>query len=206
MTALTASFSSVASRQSGGTGPSDRSAGAPSSMARTRASVGGTIGRPSHQPRSQNAARTASGSSSSSIRLSLIALLAHEARELLDGLKRPPRDGLGPFAAERVLDDEERQARDPEGGHFADREALERGGADEASGRTDLRDFEGVVETPRRARSSVAGPREHDVALLRQLGERLGRCWDRCVRLAPAHDGLHAVTLAKEHADRVGEQ
>ena len=61
ITALTASFSSVANRQSGGITPSDRSPGAPPSIARTRASVGGTIGKPSHHCRSQKAASTASG-------------------------------------------------------------------------------------------------------------------------------------------------
>src|SRR5207245_1808052 len=61
ITALTASFSSVANRQSGGITPSDRSPGAPPSIARTRASVGGTIGQPSHHCRSPPAASTAAG-------------------------------------------------------------------------------------------------------------------------------------------------
>jgi hypothetical protein len=61
ITALTASFSSVAWRQRGGMTPRERSGGAPPSMAWTRASVGGTIGSPSHQSRSQKAARTPSG-------------------------------------------------------------------------------------------------------------------------------------------------
>src|SRR2546425_6775305 len=61
MTALTASFSSVAWRQSGGIAPRLRSGGALPSIARTRSSVGGTMGSPSHHSRSQNAARSASG-------------------------------------------------------------------------------------------------------------------------------------------------
>ena len=52
ITALTATFSTVASAQSGGILPTtwSGSAAMPPSIARTRASVGGTIGSPSVQP------------------------------------------------------------------------------------------------------------------------------------------------------------
>ena len=85
ITALTATFSSVTRRQSGGITPSDRSGWAPSSIARTRSSVGGTIGSPSHHWRSQKAARTASG-------VSVIAIAASSkpAGFVVAGSVRPP--------------------------------------------------------------------------------------------------------------------
>jgi len=64
ITALTASFSSVACRQSGGMTPSTRAPSRPPSMAATRSGVGGMMGSPSHHARSVKAARRATGSSS----------------------------------------------------------------------------------------------------------------------------------------------
>src|SRR5262245_5599324 len=201
ITALTASFSSVACRHSGGMAPSDRSGGRPPSMAMTRSSVGGTTGNPSHQRRSQKAARTAWGSSSTSRKRSpgpgttgtsttltklfpprrrrrsrnsslrdvdvhesllsgtstLTKLfspgrrrsrdLAHEARELLHHLLRSQRDGFGELAPEGMLDDQQRQPRDPEGAELTQRQALKRGGRDESGGGSHPGDFDGVVET-----------------------------------------------------------
>ena len=56
MTALTAIFSTVHSRHSGGMSPSDRAASAETvaSIACTRSGVGGTMGSPSHHPRRTN--------------------------------------------------------------------------------------------------------------------------------------------------------
>src|SRR5262249_19825656 len=62
MTALTASFSMLASRQMGGITPSTRagSSGQAASMARTRSGVGGTMGRPSHHSRFTNSVKPSS--------------------------------------------------------------------------------------------------------------------------------------------------
>ncbi len=62
ITALTATFSTVASAQRGGTWPITSAAGrpAPAIMARTLSSVGGTMGSPSVQPRSWKASHTSS--------------------------------------------------------------------------------------------------------------------------------------------------
>ena len=71
ITALTATFSTVHSTRSGGT-TATTSSGArvvPSSMRRTRASVGGTTGRPSVQPRSNRASNSSSRAASSMRRL-----------------------------------------------------------------------------------------------------------------------------------------
>src|SRR2546426_544810 len=146
MTALTASFSSVAWRQSGGIAPRLRSGGALPSIAPTASSAGG---------------------------------------------------------AERVLDDEERQPRDPEGAELADREALERSRPDQPRGRAGLRQLDGVVETPRRARPSVGRAREDHVARLRELREELGRRGRRGIRLPPADNRLDAVLGGEERADLV---
>jgi hypothetical protein len=65
MTALTASFSTLASRQSGGMRPSTRAGSSPpaATIARTRSGVGGTMGSPSHQSRLTNSAKTSSSGS-----------------------------------------------------------------------------------------------------------------------------------------------
>ena len=86
---------------------------------------------------------------------------------MLDGLVRAADDGLGLLAAERVLDDQQRQAGDAECSQLTDRESLEGVGPDEAGGRTEFRDLDGVVETPRRAGPSIAGAGEDHVARLR---------------------------------------
>ena len=71
MTALTATFSTVHSTRSGGTTVtiSSGSRVVPSSIRRTRASVGGTTGRPSVQPRSKRASNSSSRAASSMRRL-----------------------------------------------------------------------------------------------------------------------------------------
>src|SRR3989441_7906706 len=118
--------------------------------------------------------------------------VADQARELLDGLTGAPRDRLRTLTAERVLDDEERQPRDPEGAELADREALERSRPDQPRGRAGLRQLDGVVETPRRARPSVGRAREDHVARLRELREELGRRGRRGIRLPPPDNRLDA--------------
>jgi len=95
-----------------------------------------------------------------------------------------------------MLDHEERQAGNPARGQLAHGEALEGRGRDQSGRGSDLRDLEGVVETPRRARPSVGGAGKDDVARLRELDDQLGRGRRGSVRLAPVDDGLHTVTLA----------
>src|SRR5712692_3566536 len=129
--------------------------------------------------------------------------MLEQARELLDGLARPAPDPLGSLAAERVLDDEERQARDPERAELTHGEPLERGRRDEPGRRAGLRQLHGVVETPRRARPSVGRAREDHVARLRQLREHLGRCGRRGVRLPATDDRLHPVLGTQKRADLV---
>src|SRR5262249_7475981 len=90
---------SVAWRQSGGIAPSERSPAAPPSIARTRASVGGTMGSPSHHWRSQNAARTASAVSVTVTGAVRPAPTEGGLREVLAGAARP----ISPVAALPVL-------------------------------------------------------------------------------------------------------
>src|SRR5262249_36548166 len=104
-----------------------------------------------------------------------------------------------------MLDHEEGQPGDPARGQLAHGEALEGRGRDQTSRGSDLRNLEGVVETPRRARPSVGGAGEDDVARLRELDDQLGRGRRRSVRLAPVDDGLHTVTLAQQRAE-VGDE
>jgi hypothetical protein len=54
-----------------------------------------------------------------------------------------------------MLEYEERKPRDAERADLAQREALKDGRGDDAGGRARLRQLDGVVETPRRARPSV---------------------------------------------------
>src|SRR5207249_5574201 len=128
---------------------------------------------------------------------------ADQARELLDRLAGTARNRLRALTAERVLDDEERQSRDPEGAELTDGEALERGRPDQPRGRAGFRQLDCVVETPRRARPSVGRAREDDVARLRELGEELGRRGRRGVRLPPADDRPHPMLGGEERADLV---
>src|SRR5256712_2237056 len=129
--------------------------------------------------------------------------MLEQACELLDGLARPAPDRLGSLAAERVLDDEERQARDPERAELTHGEPLERGRRDEPGRCTGLRQLHRVVETPRRARPSVGRAREDHVARLRQLREHLGRCGRRGVRLPATDDRLHPVLGTQKRANLV---
>src|SRR5262245_17729272 len=87
MTALTASFSMLASRQMGGITPRTRagSSGEVAIMAWTRSGVGGTMGSPSHHSRLTNSAKT-----SSSGRLSSLTI-ASATMYLLDVIQRDTR-------------------------------------------------------------------------------------------------------------------
>src|SRR5207247_2810044 len=62
-----------------------------------------------------------------------------------------------------------------------------------------------VVETPRRARPSVGGAGEDDVARLRQLVDQLGRRRRGGVGLLAMDDGGHAVALAQQRAEVADE-
>src|SRR5262245_120270 len=75
--------------------------------------------------------------------------------ELVDGLTRAATDAFATLAPERMLEHEERKPGDAERADLAQREALKDRRGDDAGGRARLRQLDGVVETPRRARPSV---------------------------------------------------
>jgi hypothetical protein len=75
--------------------------------------------------------------------------------ELVDGFTRAATDAFAALAPERMLEHEERKPGDAERADLAQREALKDGRGDDAGGRARLRQLDGVVETPRRARPSV---------------------------------------------------
>ena len=204
MTALTASFSSVACRHSGGMAPSERAPSRPPSIAATRSGVGATIGSPSDHWRELNSVRSRSdrrracrrrpdccsgvreagrlgtwvacsreggsdtrdfgrgardrrsSGSRSAIRLESCSTAWWARRATASG-RSPPR-GWSMTSSGRPAGAERAQ--------LTDGESLERGGRDESGGRAGLGQLDGVVETPRRARPSVGGAGEDDVAVL----------------------------------------
>src|SRR5262249_6570747 len=135
----------------------------PSSIARTRSAVGGTIGRPSVHWRASKAAWTASSVSSSSTtsaasgtRLTGAGGSAAQAGgELGDGGRRLRGDALGRLTAERMRNHEQGQALHPEGVSLVMGQGLEGAGGDDRGGRARPLQRNGVVETPRRAGASV---------------------------------------------------
>src|SRR5581483_6004616 len=217
ITALTATFSTVASAQSGGILPTTWSGGSaiPPSIARTRGSVGGTIGRPSVQPRSRKWASTASsesGSSSTSDARANGVTAAAPSRPCRAGPRRGParpsarpaasraeprdelrerggrllRDPLGRLAAERVLDDQQREILHPERVGLVVGQGLERGRGDDHRRRARPVQHHRVVDTPRRAGPSVRGAGQHQVEVA-EAGEDLGRRRAGGVRLPFVH-------------------
>ena len=112
---------------------------------------------------------------------------------MVDGLARATRDGFAALAAERMLDNDHGQAGDAEGAELAHRKPPERGRPDQAGRGARLRQLDGVVETPRRARPSVSRAGEDDVAVLGQARQDLRRGRRRGIGFATPNDGLDAV-------------
>ena len=81
--------------------------------------------------------------------------LSEQVCQLVDGLASSSGNAFATLAAERMLDRDERKPGDTERGELAPREPLEHRRADDRAGSSRLRQLDGVVETPRRAGSSV---------------------------------------------------
>src|SRR5207237_1422777 len=105
-----------------------------------------------------------------------------------------------------MLDRDERKPGDTERAHLALREPLEHRRADDRAGSSRLRQLDGVVETPRRAGSSVGRAGEDDVTVLRQARQNLRSGRRRGVRLAAPDHRFDAVLCGEDRADLVGKQ
>src|SRR5207245_3026675 len=114
--------------------------------------------------------------------------LSEQVCQLVDGLSSSSGDAFATLAAERMLDRDERKPGDTERRELAPREPLEHRRADGRAGRSRLRQLDGVVETPRRAGSSVSRAGEDDVTVFRQARQDLGSGRRRGIGLAaPDH-------------------
>src|SRR6266481_5496 len=129
-----------------------------------------------------------------------VSRAAEQARQLLHRLLSAPAHGVGLLAAERVLDDEQRQPGGAERCHLAHGEILEDGGPDEAGGRPALGHFQRVVETPRRAGSSVSRAGEDEITVLREPLDDLVGGGGGGIGLPPVHHRLDAEALLEERA------
>ena len=102
------------------------------------------------------------------------------------------------YGADRMLHDQHGVIRHAESLTFGFGESF-KSMCDHGYGKTAaLLNFDGVVDTPRRARASIAETAQNEVGLGRQLVEiLLGRALLRR-KLAPLHDPGHAVLFTKQ--------
>src|SRR5262249_18265541 len=107
--------------------------------------------------------------------------------------------------SERMRDDCDRKIGNAERLALRTTQALEARRAYSQPDFAALRHFDTVVDTPRRARASVAGARDHRIALRDQIGhDRLRRRY-RCTVLALLDDARDAVLLDQQSGEIVDQ-
>jgi hypothetical protein len=129
-----------------------------------------------------------------------------EFHHLIDTQARDLADLIARAQPERMRNDRDRQAGVAERARlrFPERDKCSR--TDRDRGRSALRYFDTVVDTPRRAGASVARARNDYVALTAELFYHFGLRRDRSRRLSALDYASDAVLAHQELAEVVGKQ
>src|SRR5262245_49527377 len=131
--------------------------------------------------------------------------LIYERAQLPDALPRHRTHFIAAAYAERVRHEKYRQPGIAEGARLRATQCLECGRADRERRPPALGRLDAVVDTPRRARPSIAGACDHQIAFGAELIDRGAVCRYRRRTLAYLHDALDAVLAPQQCLDLVDQ-